>query len=213
MNACVGVRKKEMCYKLTKADLVVVRSFSDLDFESHLPRSAAPICIFYNGLMPTMEKGHVLSLSRWGIWFAVGGADTKFNSNDSRGLFLFALMLECFFCHKGLFLLCDTSNSNAKVGTEKAMVSHADLFAYSHMLTHSRRISAEETRPTILHAIWLTELGVWRLRPIAHNADGLWELTGAAAVFGIVHVASRTVPDPRSILRTRTELSLWRVMP
>jgi threonine dehydrogenase-like Zn-dependent dehydrogenase len=40
----------------------------------------------------------------------------------------------CFFCAKGLFSLCDTSNPNAEVARKMMGQSPAGLFGYSHML-------------------------------------------------------------------------------
>lgn len=40
----------------------------------------------------------------------------------------------CFFCHKGLFSLCDTSNPNAEMARKAMGHSPAGLFGYSHML-------------------------------------------------------------------------------
>jgi threonine dehydrogenase-like Zn-dependent dehydrogenase len=40
----------------------------------------------------------------------------------------------CFFCQKGLFSLCDTSNPNAEIARKAMGQSPAGLFGYSHML-------------------------------------------------------------------------------
>ena len=40
----------------------------------------------------------------------------------------------CFFCQKGLFSLCDTSNPNAEVARKAMGHATAGLFGYSHMM-------------------------------------------------------------------------------
>jgi threonine dehydrogenase-like Zn-dependent dehydrogenase len=59
MKACFGVRKKKMC-SLTNADLVVV-NLRDVILKITSAAICGSDCIFYSGLMPTMEKGDVLS--------------------------------------------------------------------------------------------------------------------------------------------------------
>jgi hypothetical protein len=58
VNACVGVRKKKMC-SLPNADLVIVNP-RDVILKITCAICGSD-CIFYSGLMPTMEKGDVLS--------------------------------------------------------------------------------------------------------------------------------------------------------
>jgi hypothetical protein len=58
-QSLVGVRKKKMC-SLTNADLVIVNP-RDVILKITSAAICGSDCIFYSGLMPTMEKGDVLS--------------------------------------------------------------------------------------------------------------------------------------------------------
>jgi threonine dehydrogenase-like Zn-dependent dehydrogenase len=88
----------------------------------------------YNGLMPTMEKGDVLGHEPMGEVVEVGSAVTKLKVGD-RVVVPFTISCgECFFCQKGMFSLCDTSNPNAEVASKAMGQSPAGLFGYSHML-------------------------------------------------------------------------------
>ena len=88
----------------------------------------------YNGLMPTMEKGDVLGHEPMGEVVEVGRAVTKLKVGD-RVVVPFTISCgECFFCQKGMFSLCDTSNPNAEVASKAMGQSPAGLFGYSHML-------------------------------------------------------------------------------
>ena len=132
MKACVGVRKKKMC-SLTNAGLVVVNP-RDMIFKI----TSAAIC------------GSDLHLLQWfdaddgkrarschepmGEVVAVGSADTKFNSNDSRGCSFRSYAASDSSVTRACSLLCDTSNPNAEVARKAMCQSPPDLFAYSHML-------------------------------------------------------------------------------
>lgn len=88
----------------------------------------------YNGLMPTMEKGDVLGHESMGVVVDRGSAVSKLNVGD-RVVVPFTISCgDCFFCQKGLFSLCDTSNPNAEVARKAMGQSPAGLFGYSHML-------------------------------------------------------------------------------
>jgi threonine dehydrogenase-like Zn-dependent dehydrogenase len=88
----------------------------------------------YNGLMPTMEKGDVLGHEPMGEVVEVGSAVTKLKVGD-RVVVPFTISCgECFFCQKGMYSLCDTSNPNAEVARKAMGQSPAGLFGYSHML-------------------------------------------------------------------------------
>src|ERR1700731_3417597 len=88
----------------------------------------------YNGLMPTMEKGDVLGHEPMGEVVEVGSAVTKLKVGD-RVVVPFTISCgECFFCQKGMYSLCDTSNPNAEVAREAMGQSPAGLFGFSHML-------------------------------------------------------------------------------
>jgi len=88
----------------------------------------------YNGLMPDMEKGDILGHEPMGVVVDVGDAVTKLKVGD-RVVVPFTISCgECFFCKRGLFSLCDTSNANAEVARKAMGQSPAGLFGYSHML-------------------------------------------------------------------------------
>jgi threonine dehydrogenase-like Zn-dependent dehydrogenase len=88
----------------------------------------------YNGLMPDMEKGDILGHEPMGVVVDVGDAVTKLKMGD-RVVVPFTISCgECFFCKKGLFSLCDTSNPNAEIARKAMGQSPAGLFGYSHML-------------------------------------------------------------------------------
>ncbi len=89
----------------------------------------------YGGMMPTMESGDVLGHEFMGEVVEVGtGAAAKLKPGD-RVVVPFTISCgACFFCQKGLFSLCDTSNPNAEVARKAMGHSPAGLFGFSHML-------------------------------------------------------------------------------
>lgn len=89
----------------------------------------------YAGLMPTMESGDVLGHEFMGEVMEVGpGAASKLKPGD-RVVVPFTISCgSCFFCQKGLFSLCDTSNPNAETARKAMGHSPAGLFGFSHML-------------------------------------------------------------------------------
>jgi hypothetical protein len=158
MKTYVGVRKKKMC-SLTNADLVVV-NFRDVILKI---RSAA-ICGSDLHLLQWFDahdgKGPRPVLSRWGKSSQSDSADTKFNSNDSRGCSFRSYAASASSVTRACSLRCDTSNSNAEVA-RKAMGQSPPICSPIRICwTHSRRIGPAGSRPTILHAIWLTELSI-----------------------------------------------------
>lgn len=131
MKACVGVRKKKMC-SLTNAGLVVVNP-RDMIFKI----TSAAICGSDLHLLQWFDaddgKARRPVNSRWEV-VAVGSADTKFNSNDSRGCSFRSYAASASSVTRACSLRCDTSNPNAEVARKAMGQSRADLFAYSHML-------------------------------------------------------------------------------
>jgi len=88
----------------------------------------------YDGFMPAMEKGDVLGHEPMGEVVEVGSAVKNLKKGD-RVVVPFTISCgECFFCKKGLFSLCDTSNPNAEAARKAMGQSPAGLFGYSHML-------------------------------------------------------------------------------
>jgi threonine dehydrogenase-like Zn-dependent dehydrogenase len=88
----------------------------------------------YDGYQPTMEKGDILGHEPMGVVVALGKQVTNLNIGD-RVVVPFTISCgSCFFCKKGLFSLCDTSNPNAEMARKVMGQSPAGLFGYSHML-------------------------------------------------------------------------------
>jgi threonine dehydrogenase-like Zn-dependent dehydrogenase len=88
----------------------------------------------YDGYQPAMESGDILGHEPMGIVVEVGAAVKKLNKGDRVVVPFVIACGECFFCKKGLFSCCDTSNPNAKMA-EKVM-GHAPCGAlgFSHLL-------------------------------------------------------------------------------
>ena len=88
----------------------------------------------FDGYQPTMESGDILGHEFMGEVVEVGSANTKLKVGDRVVVPFVIACGQCFFCQKGLFSCCDTTNPNAKMA-EKAMGhSPAGLFGFSHML-------------------------------------------------------------------------------
>jgi len=88
----------------------------------------------YDGFMATMQEGDVLGHEPMGIVEEVGRDVKKLKKGD-RVVVPFCISCgDCFFCKKGLFSCCDTSNPNAEMAKKVMGQSPAALFGYSHML-------------------------------------------------------------------------------
>lgn len=88
----------------------------------------------YNGLVPAMEEGDVLGHETMGEVVEVGPGVKNLKKGD-RVVVPFTISCgTCFFCAKGLFSLCDTSNPNAELARKAMGHSPAGLFGYSHLL-------------------------------------------------------------------------------
>ena len=88
----------------------------------------------YDDLMPTMEKGDVLGHEFMGEVVAAGAGVRRLAVGD-RVVVPFTISCgACWFCQRGLFSLCDTSNPNAEMARKAMGQSPAGLFGYSHML-------------------------------------------------------------------------------
>jgi threonine dehydrogenase-like Zn-dependent dehydrogenase len=88
----------------------------------------------YGGFMPTMKSGDVLGHEPMGVVEEVGSAVKNLKRGD-RVVVPFCLACgDCFFCRKGLFSCCDTSNPNAEMARKVMGHSPAGLLGYSHML-------------------------------------------------------------------------------
>jgi threonine dehydrogenase-like Zn-dependent dehydrogenase len=88
----------------------------------------------YDGFMPTMEAGDVLGHEPMGEVVEVGREVKRLQVGD-RVVVPFTISCgSCFFCNKGLYSCCDTSNPNAEMARKVMGQSPAGLFGYSHML-------------------------------------------------------------------------------
>ena len=88
----------------------------------------------YNGYMPAMEDGDVLGHEPMGEVVAVG-SDVETLQEGDRVVVPFTISCgDCFFCERGEYSLCDTSNPNAEMAREELGHFPAALFGYSHML-------------------------------------------------------------------------------
>jgi threonine dehydrogenase-like Zn-dependent dehydrogenase len=88
----------------------------------------------YDGYQPTMEKGDILGHENMGIVEEVGSAVKNLKVGDRVVVPFVIACGECFFCQKGLYSCCDTSNPNADVAIAAMGHSPAGLFGFSHML-------------------------------------------------------------------------------
>jgi len=88
----------------------------------------------FDGFMPTMKQGDILGHEPMGEVVEVGSAVQNLQRGD-RVVVPFTISCgSCFFCKKGLFSLCDTSNPNAEIARKLMGHSPAGLFGFSHML-------------------------------------------------------------------------------
>ncbi|MDB4942045.1 MAG: fdh2 [Labilithrix sp.] len=86
-----------------------------------------------DGYMPTMESGDILGHEPMGIVAEVGSAVTKVKVGD-RVVVPFTISCgKCWFCEKGLFSACDTTNPNAAMAAKMMGHSPAGLFGFSHL--------------------------------------------------------------------------------
>ena len=88
----------------------------------------------FDGYMKSMEDGDILGHEPMGEVVEVGSAVKRLKVGD-RVVVPFTIACgECWYCQKGLYSMCDTSNPNADMA--KAVMGHspAGLFGFSHML-------------------------------------------------------------------------------
>ena len=91
----------------------------------------------YGGYMPTMEEGDILGHEPMGEVVEVGRDVRKLQVGD-RVVVPFTISCgTCFFCQKGLFSLCDTSNPNADMARKAMGQSPAGSL---RLLPHAGRV-------------------------------------------------------------------------
>jgi threonine dehydrogenase-like Zn-dependent dehydrogenase len=88
----------------------------------------------YDGYQPGMEPGDILGHEPMGVVVETGSAITELEKGD-RVVIPFTIACgQCFFCKKGLFAACDTTNPNKKVADKLMGHSPAACFGFSHIL-------------------------------------------------------------------------------
>lgn len=87
----------------------------------------------YDGYIPTMRKGDILGHEFMGEVLEVG-RDVQNLKKGDRVVVPFTICCgKCFYCHKGLWSLCDNSNPDAALCETMYGSSGAGLFGYSHI--------------------------------------------------------------------------------
>ncbi|HYD18699.1 MAG TPA: zinc-dependent alcohol dehydrogenase [Patescibacteria group bacterium] len=86
-----------------------------------------------DGYMPTMEKGDILGHEFMGVIEEVGAEVTHVKKGDRVVVPFNIACGTCFFCQKGFYSACDTSNPNKAPGEKLMGHAPAGLFGYSHM--------------------------------------------------------------------------------
>ncbi len=87
-----------------------------------------------DGYQPTMKSGDILGHENMGIVIEVGSEITNLVVGD-RVVVPFTISCgSCWFCRRGLFSCCDTTNPNAEAAIKAMGHSPAGLFGFSHML-------------------------------------------------------------------------------
>lgn len=86
-----------------------------------------------DGYMPTMESGDILGHEPMGIVMEVGSAVKKVKKGDRVVVSFTICCGSCFFCKKGLWSACDTTNPNAKMAEKMMGHAPAGLLGYSHL--------------------------------------------------------------------------------
>ena len=88
----------------------------------------------YNGVIPEMRSGDVIGHETMGEVVEVGSGNTKLKVGD-RVVVPFTISCgECFFCRRGQFSACETSNPDREKASRMWGHSPAGLFGYSHLL-------------------------------------------------------------------------------
>ncbi|MBA3270164.1 MAG: glutathione-dependent formaldehyde dehydrogenase [Acidobacteria bacterium] len=88
----------------------------------------------YDGYQPTMKKGDILGHENMGEVVEIGKSVKNLKVGDRVVVPFVIACGHCFFCQKGLFSCCDTTNPNAEIARKAMGHSPAGLFGFSHML-------------------------------------------------------------------------------
>jgi threonine dehydrogenase-like Zn-dependent dehydrogenase len=100
----------------------------------------------YDGYIVGMESGDILGHEFMGEVIEVGAGNKKLKPGD-RVVVPFTICCgECFFCKKGLWSCCETTNRDADKATKMFGHTTAGLFGYSHLTGHYAGGQAEYVR-------------------------------------------------------------------
>jgi threonine dehydrogenase-like Zn-dependent dehydrogenase len=88
---------------------------------------------FYDGFIPTMEKGDIVGHEFMGEIVELGGEVKNLKVGD-RVVVPFPIACgHCFFCQEKLYSVCENSNPNAWMAEKMWGHSPAGIFGYSHL--------------------------------------------------------------------------------
>jgi threonine dehydrogenase-like Zn-dependent dehydrogenase len=87
-----------------------------------------------DGYQPTLKEGDVLGHEPMGIVEEVGSAVKKLKRGDRVVVPFIIACGQCFFCRKGLFAACETSNPNGDMMAKVVGHRAAGAFGFSHLL-------------------------------------------------------------------------------
>jgi threonine dehydrogenase-like Zn-dependent dehydrogenase len=88
----------------------------------------------FDGYQPTMEKGDILGHEPMGVVVEVGKEVKKLRKGDRVVVPFVIACGQCFFCKRGFFSCCDTTNPNKAMADKVMGHSPAGLFGFSHLL-------------------------------------------------------------------------------
>lgn len=87
----------------------------------------------FDGFVPTMKDGDILGHEPMGIVVETGSAITNLKVGD-RVVVPFTICCgSCYYCQKGLWSCCDTTNRNYEIAAKLMGHSPCGIFGYSHM--------------------------------------------------------------------------------
>ena len=87
-----------------------------------------------DGYVPTLESGDILGHEPMGVVVEVGSAVKNLKKGD-RVVVPFTIACgKCWFCEKGLFSCCDTSNPKPEIARKVMGAAPAACFGFSHMM-------------------------------------------------------------------------------
>ncbi len=87
----------------------------------------------YGGFVPTMEDGDILGHEFMGEVVAKGSAVKRLEIGDKVVVPFTISCGTCYFCARGLYSACDTTNPKKEVGIKLMGHATCGMFGYSHM--------------------------------------------------------------------------------